>query len=102
MMGDRALVTGVAGFILPLKETSLPQPRSPYGVTKLAAEHLCFLYYDNFGVSTVSLRYFTVYGPGQRPDMAFHKFIKAMLEDRGSPVRHSGRGGRESLQYWWR
>ena len=75
---------------LPLKETSLPQPRSPYGVTKLAAEHLCLLYYDNFGIPTVSLRYFTVYGPGQRPDMAFHKFIKAMLEDREFPVYGDG------------
>ncbi len=75
---------------LPLKETSLPQPRSPYGVTKLAAEHLCLLYHDNFSVPVVSLRYFTVYGPGQRPDMAFHKFIKAMLEDEEFPVYGDG------------
>lgn len=65
---------------LPLRETARPQPVSPYGVTKLAAEHLCYLYYVNYGVPTVSLRYFTVYGPRQRPDMAFHKFIKAALE----------------------
>ena len=75
---------------LPLKETSLPQPRSPYGVTKLAAEHLCLLYHDNFGVPTVSLRYFTVYGPGQRPDMAFHRFIRAMLEGREFPIYGDG------------
>lgn len=62
---------------LPMKEENLPRPVSPYGVSKLAAEHLCTLYYRNFKVPTVSLRYFTVYGPGQRPDMAFYRFIRA-------------------------
>lgn len=66
---------------LPMHEDHRPQPHSPYGVTKLAAEHLCVLYWRNFGVETVSLRYFTVYGPKQRPDMAFHRFIKAVLRD---------------------
>jgi nucleoside-diphosphate-sugar epimerase len=65
---------------LPMKETDRPQPYSPYGVTKLAAEHLCRLYTRNYGVPTVSLRYFTVCGPRQRPDMAFHKLIRAMLK----------------------
>lgn len=64
---------------LPLKETARPQPISPYGVTKLAAEHLCYLYFINYGVPAASLRYFTVYGPRQRPDMGFHKFIKSAL-----------------------
>ena len=63
----------------PMRETMYPQPVSPYGVSKLAAEHLCYLYWKNFDIPTVSLRYFTVYGPRQRPDMAFHKFIKALL-----------------------
>lgn len=63
----------------PTHETDRPQPLSPYGVTKLAAEHLCSLYATNFGVPTVSLRYFTVYGPGQRPDMAFTRFVKAAV-----------------------
>ena len=67
---------------LPLHEDMMPKPRSPYGVTKLAGEHLCLLYTANHGLRTVSLRFFTVYGPRQRPDMAFHKFIRAMLEDR--------------------
>src|SRR3989304_2087372 len=66
---------------LPMRETDLPQPLSPYGVTKLAAEHLCHLYWQNYGVPVVSLRYFTVYGPHQRPDMAFHRFIRAILQD---------------------
>jgi UDP-glucose 4-epimerase len=64
---------------IPMREDALPQPVSPYGVTKLSAEQLCYLYYVNCGVPTVSLRYFTVYGPRQRPDMAFHRFIKAAL-----------------------
>lgn len=63
---------------LPLSEQSPCLPISPYGVSKLAAEGLCRLYWKNFAVPTVSLRYFTVYGPGQRPDMSFHRFIRAM------------------------
>jgi nucleoside-diphosphate-sugar epimerase len=63
----------------PTSETACPQPVSPYGITKLAGERLCGLYYQNFGVPTTALRYFTVYGPRQRPDMAFHKFFKAIL-----------------------
>src|SRR5713226_2305073 len=66
--------------VLPISEALTPHPISPYGVTKLAAEDLCLLYHQNFGVSTVSLRYFTVYGPRQRPDMAFHRFCKAVLD----------------------
>ncbi|MGH7856678.1 MAG: NAD-dependent epimerase/dehydratase family protein, partial [Candidatus Binatia bacterium] len=57
----------------PMREESRPQPVSPYGVSKLAAEHLCWLYWKNYGLDTVSLRYFTVSGPRQRPDMAFHR-----------------------------
>lgn len=66
----------------PTTEQDRPQPRSPYGVTKLAAEHLCSLYAANFGIPTVSLRYFTVYGPGQRPDMAFTRFTRAAVSGR--------------------
>ncbi len=65
---------------LPVTEQALPQPRSPYGVTKMAAEHLCVLYSMNFGVPTSSLRYFTVFGPRQRPDMAFRIFIEKALD----------------------
>ncbi len=64
----------------PMRETTYPRPISPYGVSKLAGENLCVLYTKNYHLSTVSLRYFTVYGPRQRPDMAFHKFGKALLE----------------------
>jgi nucleoside-diphosphate-sugar epimerase len=65
---------------LPVTEKALPQPRSPYGVTKMAAEHLCVLYSMNFNVPTSSLRYFTVFGPRQRPDMAFRIFIEKALD----------------------
>lgn len=64
---------------IPMREDAYLQPVSPYGVTKLAAEHLCHLYNVNHGVPAVSLRYFTVYGPRQRPDMGFHRFIRAAL-----------------------
>jgi nucleoside-diphosphate-sugar epimerase len=63
----------------PTTEALRPQPISPYGVTKLAAEHLCELYRVGFGVPTVSLRLFTVYGPRQRPDMAFAKLVTSAL-----------------------
>jgi len=75
---------------LPLRETDRPQPVSPYGVSKLAGEHLARLYATNFGVPTVSLRYFTVYGPRQRPDMAFHKFLRAIYA--GESLRVYGDG----------
>ncbi len=74
----------------PTSEDMRPQPISPYGVTKLAAEHLCCLYAMNFGVPTVSLRYFTVYGPGQRPDMAFTRFIRAAVQGGELTVFGSG------------
>ena len=65
---------------IPMREDALPQPVSPYGVTKLSAEQLGYLYYVNYKVPATAVRYFTVYGPRQRPDMAFHKFIKAALK----------------------
>ena len=75
---------------LPMREDALPQPVSPYGVSKLAAEQLCFLYHVNYGLPTVSLRYFTVYGPRQRPDMGFHKFLRATID--GEPIVIFGDG----------
>jgi UDP-glucuronate 4-epimerase len=65
---------------LPTSEETLLQPLSPYGVTKVLGEHLCRIYNRSFGLSTVMLRYFTVYGPRQRPDMAFNRLIRAALE----------------------
>jgi nucleoside-diphosphate-sugar epimerase len=80
---------------LPMRETSATLPYSPYGVTKLAAEHLAELYRHNFGLATASLRYFTVYGPRQRPDMAFHKFIEATLDGRSIKVFGDGEQTRD-------
>ncbi len=76
---------------LPMREDALPRPVSPYGVTKLAAEQLCLLYHHNCGVPATALRYFTVYGPRQRPDMAFLRFLQAGM--RGDPIHLYGDGG---------
>ena len=75
---------------LPLTEETLPRPFSPYGVTKLAAEHLCMAYQSNFSVPAVALRYFTVYGPRQRPDMAFYRFCEAILKRQPVPLYGDG------------
>jgi nucleoside-diphosphate-sugar epimerase len=80
--GDRAAI--------PMKEDALPQPVSPYGVTKMAAEQLGYLYHVNYAVPAVAMRYFTVYGPRQRPDMAFNRFIRAALDDQ--PITLYGDG----------
>jgi nucleoside-diphosphate-sugar epimerase len=80
--GDRAPI--------PMREDALPRPVSPYGVTKLAAEQLGHLYHVNYGVPAVAMRYFTVYGPRQRPDMAFNRFIRAALNDQ--PITMYGDG----------
>jgi UDP-glucose 4-epimerase len=81
--------------LLPMTETSPLHPFSPYGVTKLAAENLCFLYHKNYGIPCVSLRFFTVYGPGQRPDMAFHKFFRAIAENNEISVFGDGQQTRD-------
>ena len=75
---------------LPMEENLLLKPVSPYGVTKLAGENLCYLYWKNYGVPAISLRYFTVYGPRQRPDMAIHKFVKAIFNDEEITVYGDG------------
>ncbi len=80
---------------LPMHEGSPLHPISPYGVTKLAAEHLCRLYQYNFGLATVLLRYFTVYGPRQRPDMAFARFIRAILDGKAISVYGDGEQTRD-------
>lgn len=79
----------------PTTEDLRPQPVSPYGVTKLAAEHLCELYRTTSGVQTVSLRLFTVYGPRQRPDMAFSRLVSAALERRSFLLYGSGEQTRD-------
>ncbi len=75
---------------MPTLETATPAPVSPYGMTKLSAEHLCHAFATNYAVDCVALRYFTVFGPRQRPDMAFHIFSKAAIDS--TPIRVFGDG----------
>ena len=74
----------------PTTEEDLPRPQSPYGVTKLAAEHLCGVYARQWRVPTIALRYFTVYGPRQRPDMAMHRLIEAAFGGSAFPLFGDG------------
>ncbi len=78
------------GTPLPAQEDGLLGPMSPYAVSKLAAEALCLAYWRNFGVPAVILRYFTVYGPRQRPDMAFSRFARALHRGEAIPVIGDG------------
>ncbi|GAA4020323.1 GDP-mannose 4,6-dehydratase [Streptomyces sp. NBC_01352] len=79
----------------PTRETARPRPVSPYGVTKLAAEHLCETYRTAFGVPAVSLRLFSVYGPRQRPDMAFSRLVTAALAQRPFALYGDGEQSRD-------
>ncbi len=81
--------------MFPTKESALPRPVSPYGMTKLAAEHLVFVYLRNFGIPATALRYFTVYGPRQRPDMAFCRFMEALVENQEIEIFGDGEQTRE-------
>jgi UDP-glucose 4-epimerase len=80
---------------LPMREDTYLQPLSPYGVSKLAAEHLGHLYWVNHRVPAVSLRYFTVYGPRQRPDMGFQRFLTAVRDDKPITVYGDGEQTRD-------
>lgn len=80
---------------LPMREDGHTRPVSPYGATKLAAEHLCHLYSQAYGVPTVALRFFTVYGPRQRPDMFFHIFMGALLTGGAVPLYDDGEQTRD-------
>lgn len=74
----------------PTPEAAAPKPVSPYGATKLAGENLCHIYFRNYSLPVVALRYFTVYGPRQRPDMAFNIFISKI--SRGEEITIFGDG----------
>jgi UDP-glucose 4-epimerase len=99
--GDARLVYASSSSIygeaetLPTRETATPAPVSPYGMTKLSGEHLCSVYHANHGVDAVSLRYFTVFGPRQRPDMAFNIFCRAAMLDEEIMVFGDGRQTRD-------
>jgi len=78
-----------------MREDGGTRPISPYGATKLAAEQLCYLYWKAYGVPTVALRFFTVYGPRQRPDMFFHIFMRALLRGDSVPLFDDGEQTRD-------
>ena len=80
---------------MPMREGSPTAPYSPYGVTKLSGEQLCDLYRTNFDLPTIALRYFTVYGPRQRPDMGFHRFIRAIRRGEAIPLYGDGEQTRD-------
>ncbi|MEX0801846.1 MAG: NAD-dependent epimerase/dehydratase family protein [Candidatus Binatia bacterium] len=80
---------------LPMREEGGTRPVSPYGVSKLAAEHLCYLYWKAYGAPTVSLRFFTVYGPRQRPDMFFHIFMDRLRKGEEIPLYDDGEQTRD-------
>ena len=84
---------------LPMREAGITRPVSPYGVSKLAAEHLCYLYWKAYAVPTVSLRFFTVYGPRQRPDMFFHIFMRALALSEEVPLYDDGAQTRDFTFY---
>lgn len=105
---EAAAATGVESFVfassssvygdastLPMVEEQALHPVSPYGVSKLAAEQLCRLYTLNHGVPTASLRYFTVYGPRQRPDMAFHRLLRSASTGERFPLYGDGKQTRD-------
>ncbi len=80
---------------MPLHEDAPLRPNSPYGVTKLAGEHLCILYWRNYRVPAMAVRYFTVFGPRQRPDMAIHRFISALLKGEELALYGDGQQSRD-------
>jgi nucleoside-diphosphate-sugar epimerase len=80
---------------LPTSEDQILRPISPYGATKALGEHLCYLYYRAFGLPTVALRFFSVYGPRQRPDMGFHRLIEAGLSGSSFPLYGDGEQTRD-------
>jgi nucleoside-diphosphate-sugar epimerase len=81
--------------MLPTKESAMPRPRSTYGVTKLAGENLVLLYMRNFGLPATILRFFTVYGPRQRPDMAISRFMDALAQGTEIEIRGDGEQTRD-------
>ena len=80
---------------LPTSEDQILRPISPYGATKALGEHLCYLYFRAFGLPTVALRFFSVYGPRQRPDMGFHRLIEAGLCGAAFPLYGDGEQTRD-------
>ncbi len=95
VFGSSSSVYGASGKG-PFKESSpLPATLSPYAATKVAGEQLCSVYSHLHGIRCLVLRFFTVYGPGQRPDLAISKFTRAILEGRPIPFHGDGSSRRD-------
>ena len=90
LFASSSSVYGLAKTVPFSEDLALPQTLSPYAATKLAGEQLCGNYSHLFGLRVVCLRFFTVYGPGQRPDLAIHKFTDAI--HKGLPIPQYGDG----------
>ncbi len=88
-------IYGVAGPVPFSESNHMSLPVSPYAATKIAGEKICYSYSHLYGMKTICLRFFTVYGPRQRPDMAIHKFTRLMLEGKPIPVFGDGSTARD-------
>jgi UDP-glucuronate 4-epimerase len=95
VFGSSSSVYGINSKVPFHEDDSVHQPISPYAVTKRAGELLCFSYHHNYGLPITSLRFFTVYGPRQRPEMAIHKFTRDIDQGKEIPVYHEGRSARD-------
>jgi len=92
-------IYGIADRVPFSEEDALNLPISPYAATKIAGEKICFTYSHLYGIRTVCLRFFTVYGPRQRPDLAIHKFTRLIAEGKPIPVYGDGSSGRDYTFY---
>ncbi|MET3115000.1 UDP-glucuronate 4-epimerase [Pedobacter sp. CG_S7] len=91
IFGSSSSVYGNSDFKLPFKENQILGPMiSPYGITKKSAEDYCYLYHYLYQINTIALRFFTVYGPCQRPDLAIYKFTKMILQNQTIPLFGDG------------
>jgi UDP-glucuronate 4-epimerase len=95
VFGSSSSVYGINSKVPFHEEDPVHQPISPYAVTKRAGELLCFSYHHNYGLPITSLRFFTVYGPRQRPEMAIHKFTRDIEQGKEIPVYHEGKSARD-------
>jgi len=95
VFGSSSSVYGVAERVPFAESNTELRPISPYAATKLSGEMLCFTYAYLYGMTAVCLRFFTVYGPRQRPDLAIHKFTALLEAERPLPIFGDGLSGRD-------
>jgi len=95
IFGSSSSVYGITNSVPFREDDPKTRPISPYAATKLAAELMCYTYAHLYGLTTICLRFFTVYGPRQRPDLAIHKFIALIEAGKSIPVYGDGSMGRD-------